>query len=108
MRGNVHGSDLFQTRATPAREREKDEGPAAWKSQATPRGGYIRLRAARDLRCSALSLKRDVCSFRNGATREKRGRPGRPQVEEKCEEASRSAPQGARSKSMARRRKRSE
>src|SRR6516164_5785678 len=45
-------------------EKEMREPPAAWKSQATPRGGYIRLRAARDLRRIALSLRRDVGSFR--------------------------------------------
>jgi hypothetical protein len=45
-------------------EKKKREPPAAWKSQSTPRGGYIRLRAARDLRRIALSLRRDVCSFR--------------------------------------------
>jgi hypothetical protein len=62
------------------------EPPAAEKVAGGPsRRGYIRLRAARDLRRSALSLKRDVCSFRNGATREKKRPPGRPQVEEKCE-----------------------
>jgi hypothetical protein len=44
-------------------ERKKREPPAAWKSQVTPRGGYIRLRAAL-LRRIALSLRRDVCSFR--------------------------------------------
>src|SRR6516225_4344510 len=65
-------------------EKKMREPPAAGKWQGPPRGGYIRLRAARNLRRTALSLTRALCSFRNGAKREKRGRQkshGQPRVE---------------------------